>query len=321
MLMDNMISIIIPVLNEEENVVPLFKEIKEVLSSLPHDYEVIFVDDGSTDQTLGEVRSLLSKGEKKLQVVQLRRCFGQSAALLAGFQSAKGDLIITLDGDGQNDPHDIPSLLAALDEDIDVVCGWRHKRRDGFFLKKIPSKIFNLLNRISNKLNIHDSGCTFRVYRKEAVADLLLLGGDHRYLPAILSNRGFRFAEVKVNHRPRTRGKTKYGIKRIFAGLSDLFTFRFLFTYGQRPMRFFSKIGIITLLTSLGLGIYLLIIKYAYGQDIGSRPLLLLTILLGIAGFQFLFTGFLAELFVRQNISVSSLYSIRKIYGNQEEPK
>ena len=316
-----MISVVIPVLNEEENVVPLFKEIKEVLSSLPNNYEIIFVDDGSTDQTLEKLRSLLSKGEKKLRIVQLRRCFGQSAALLAGFQSTKGELIITLDGDGQNDPHDIPFLLEALNDDIDVVCGWRHKRRDGFLLKKLPSKIFNLFNRMSNKLNIHDSGCTLRIYRKEAIVDLLLLGGDHRYIPAILSNRGFQFAEVKVNHRPRTRGKTKYGVKRIFDGFSDLFTLRFLFNYGKRPMRFFSKIGIITLLTTLGLGIYLLVAKYAYGQDIGSRPLLLLTILLGIAGFQFLFTGFLAELLVRQNISASSLYSIRKIYGIQEESK
>jgi len=321
MLMDNMISVVIPVLNEEENIVPLFKEIKEVLTLLPHDYEVIFVDDGSTDRTLEKLLSLLSEEEKNLRIVQLRRCFGQSAALLAGFQSVKGDLIITLDGDGQNDPQDIPSLLEALVDDIDVVCGWRHNRQDGFFLKKLPSKIFNLFNRISNKLNIHDSGCTLRIYRKEAIADLLLLGGDHRYLPAILSNRGFRLAEVKVNHRPRTRGKTKYGMKRIFDGFSDLFTLRFLLSYGRRPMRFFSKIGVTTLLTTLGLGIYLLVIKYAQGQDIGSRPLLLLTILLGIAGFQFLFTGFLAELLVRQNISASSIYSIRKIYGKQEEPK
>ena len=319
--MENMISVVIPVLNEEENVVPLFKEIKEALTYTPHDYEVIFVDDGSTDGTLEQLQSLLSKEEKKLRIVQLRRCFGQSAAMLAGFQYAKGELIITLDGDGQNDPYDIPTLLKSLNEDIDVVCGWRHNRKDGFFLKKLPSKIFNLFNRVTNKLNIHDSGCTLRVYRKEAIADLLLLRGDHRYIPAILANRGFRFAEVKVNHRPRIRGKTKYGVKRIFDGLSDLFTLRFLFNYGKRPMRFFSKIGMITLLTTLGLGIYLLVVKYAQGQDIGSRPLLLLTILLGIAGFQFLFTGFIAELLVRQNVSVSSLYSVRRTYGTQEESK
>ncbi len=321
MLMENMISIVIPVLNEEENIVPLFEEIKGVIKSLPHDYEIIFVDDGSTDGTLEKLRALLSKGEENLRVVQLRRCFGQSAAMLAGFQSAKGELIITLDGDGQNDPHDIPILLERLEYDIDVVCGWRHKRKDALFLKKFPSKIFNLFNRFTNRLSIHDSGCTLRIYRKEAIEDLLLLEGDHRYIPAILSNRGFRFAEVKVNHRSRTKGKTKYGIKRIFDGISDLFALRFLFNYGKRPMRFFSKIGFITLLTTLGLGIYLLIIKYAQGQEIGSRPLLILTILLGIAGFQFLFTGFLAELLVRQKISASSLYSIRRIYGAQEDRK
>ncbi|MCG3215379.1 MAG: glycosyltransferase family 2 protein [Candidatus Heimdallarchaeota archaeon] len=319
MLLDTMISVIIPVLNEEENVIPLYNELKGILTSMNKEYEIIFVDDGSTDQTLSQLLSLISNNEKNLWIVQFRRCFGQSAALLAGFHSAKSNLIITLDGDGQDDPQDIPSLLAALTEDVDVVCGWRYNRQDSYLFKKLPSRFFNYLNRIFNKLNIHDSGCTFRVYRKEAVSDILLLGGDHRHLPAILSNRGFRFSEVKVNHRPRSQGKSKYGFKRIFDGLSDLFTFRFLFNYGQRPMRLFSKIGILSLLTSLGLGIYLLVIKFAYGQDIGTRPLLLLTILLGIAGFQFLFTGFLAELTVRQNITVSSLYSIKKIYGLEEE--
>ncbi len=314
-----MLSVIVPVYNEEENIIPLYNEIVHVMTTQTQYFEIIFVDDGSTDTTLSQLRSLLTGRDSHLKIVQLRKNFGQTAALVAGFHSAKGDIIISLDGDGQNDPSDIPKLLSALTGDFDVVCGWRFKRDDSFILKSIPSKISNFLNRHLNRLSIHDSGCTFRAYRREAVTDIVLVSGEHRYLPAILSHKGFKITEIKINHRPRTRGKTKYGFKRLFAGFTDLITLRFLFNYSQRPIKLFSKIGSFFLFIALGLGIYLLIEKFVYNQDIGTRPLLLLTMLLGIAGFQFILTGFLAELNARQNIKPSSVYSIKKIHEEIEK--
>ncbi len=312
-----MISVVIPVYNEEGNVIPLYTELKEILSSLSQKYEIIFIDDGSTDNTLANLLSLLEEREKNLRVVQLRKRFEKSAALVAGFSSTSGDIIITLDGDGQDDPQSIPLLLDQLSDDVDVVCGWRYNRKDSFLFKKLPSWIYNKLNRVFNKVDLHDSDCMLRVYRKEAISEIVLLGGDHRYIPAILFNKGFKFTEVKVNHRKRNSGKSKYGVKRIFTGFSDLITFRFLFSYGRRPMHLFSGIGILSILLALASGICLLVVKYAYGENIGTRPLLFLTILLGVAGFQFLFTGFLAELIVRQKTTASSLYSIKKVHENK----
>jgi len=314
-----MLSIVIPVFNEEENIRLLYTELKEVLISNSFDYEIIFIDDGSTDNTFSELKSIIEEGEKNFRVIQLRKHFGKSAALTAGFHNTKGKIIVTLDGDGQDNPHDIPLLVEALTDDIEIVCGWRYKRHDSFLFKKFPSKIYNFLNRLFNRMNIHDSGCTLRAYRREAIAEILLLDGDHRYLPAILYNKGFRLAEVKVNHRSRFGGKSKYGWKRLFVGLSDLFTLRFLFRYGKRPIRLFFKIGFLFLITTLALGIYLLVQKYACNQVIGFHPLLLLIILLGVSGFHFLLMGLLSELIVRNNISPSSVYNIKEIHEHKEK--
>ncbi|MFW9852810.1 MAG: glycosyltransferase family 2 protein [Candidatus Thorarchaeota archaeon] len=312
-------SVVIPVFNEENNVISLYKELKEVLTKLSKEFEMIFVDDGSTDNTLSNLLSIIEQGEKNLQVIHFRQRFGKSSALTAGFQSAKGEIVITLDGDGQDDPNDIPSLIEEL-KDYDVVCGWRYKRRDSFILKKVPSRIYNFLNRKINRLKIHDSGCALRVYLKEAVEDIILFEGDHRYLPAILQNRGFSITEIKVNHRPRLKGKSKYGLSRIFVGLADLFKIRFLHTHGQHPMRFFFKMGISAIMIALGLGIYLLVMKYAYSQNM-SIGLMLLTILLGLGGIQLFFTGFLAELIVRKRITKTELYSVKKVFRYEEKEK
>lgn len=225
-----MISVVIPVYNEEGSVIPLHTELKKVLTSLSQKHEIIFIDDGSTDNTLTNLCSLLEKGEGNLKIIQLQKRFKKSAALVAGFNSAMGDIIITMDGDGQDDPQNIPLLLKKLTEDTDVVCGWRHYRQDSFLFKKLPSWIYNKLNRVFNKVKLHDSNCMLRVYRKEATTGLVLRRGDHRYIPAILLNRGFKFDEAKVNHRRRKSGKSKYGIMRIFTGFSDFMTFRFLRT-------------------------------------------------------------------------------------------
>jgi glycosyltransferase involved in cell wall biosynthesis len=312
-------SVVIPVFNEEGNVIPLYTELKEVLTKLTKKFEIIFIDDGSTDNTLSNLLSIIEQGEKNLQVIQFRQRFGKSPALTAGFQTVKGEIVITLDGDGQDDPHNIPSLIEELN-DYDVVCGWRYKRKDSFILKKIPSRIYNFLNRKVNRLKIHDSDCALRVYHKEAVENIILLGGDHRYLPAILQNRGFSITEVKVNHRPRLKGKSKYGFRRIFVGLADLFNIKFLHAHGQRPMRFFFKVGFLSVMIALGLGIYLLVMKYAYSQ-ITSIGLLVLTILLGLGGVQLFFMGLLAELIVRKRITKTNLYSIKKVYKYEEKKK
>jgi glycosyltransferase involved in cell wall biosynthesis len=314
-----MYSVVIPVFNEEGNIIPLYKELKEVLTKLSKEFEIIFVDDGSTDNTFSNLLSIIEQGEKNLQVIQFRRQFGKSSALTAGFQCVKGEIIITLDGDGQDDPHNIPSLIEEL-KDYDVVCGWRYKRKDSFILKKIPSRIYNFLNRKINRLKIHDGGCALRVYRKEAVEDIILFGGDHRYLPVILQNRGFSITEAKVKHRPRLNGKSKYGVKRIFTGLADLFAVRFLLNHGQRPMRFFFKMGILSIMVALGLGIYLLVMKYAYGQNMIIGPVLL-TIFLGLGGVQLFFIGFLAELIVRKRITKTELYSVKRVYKYEEKEK
>jgi len=219
-----MVTAIIPVHNEEGNVIPVYRELKGILQKITTDFEIIIVDDGSKDTTLDKLLSLKSK-EEKLRIIQFKKNYGKSAALSAGFDNAEGDSIITLDGDGQDDPNNIPNLISALTEEYDFVCGWRVKRNDAF-LKKTSSKIYNFLNRVINRSKIHDNNCMLRIYRKEAVSDLKLTKGAHRYLPTILTSKGFRIAEIEVNHRPRLTGKSSYGFKRLFVGFFHLFRFR-----------------------------------------------------------------------------------------------
>ncbi len=314
-----MLSIVIPVYNEEESLYSLHSEIQEVLSSLNTPYEIIFINDGSTDNSLSVLKDIYSNDQSHVRIIDFRRNFGQTAALLAGFQHARGDLVLSLDADGQNDPQDIPLLLNAMTENVDVVCGWRHPRHDPFFRKILPSRFSNFLNRKLNHLTIHDSGCTLRLYRIEAVKNLSLMRGEHRFIPAILHHQGFNISEVKVNHRPRSKGKSKYGFNRLFSGFFDLFMIKLLSNYNQKPIRLFAQIGFLFLLIAFSLGTYLLIVKYALGQDIGDRPLLLLTLLLGLSGFQFLLSGFMTELIVRHTSNVKNsdtnlTYHIKKIY-------
>lgn len=221
-----MLSAIIPVHNEEDNIFPLYTELKGVMKEITDNFEIIYVDDGSNDDTLSNLLSLFSKEKQFLRIIQLSRRFGKSAALTAGFQSIKGDTIITLDGDGQDDPNNIPILLSALSEDYDVICGWREKRHDTFLTKRIPSKIYNVLIRLFTNSKLHDNNCTLRVYRKKAVKDLMLSKRAHRYLPVILGNRGFKIREIRITHRPRLSGDSKYGSGRIFTGIFDLFKYR-----------------------------------------------------------------------------------------------
>ena len=292
------LSIVIPVYNEEENVEPLIGEIEVAMSALGKSYEVVVVDDGSSDRTflkLKQMRQCLPQ----LKVIGLKRNFGQTAALAAGLAHAQGKVVILMDGDAQNDPADIPALLAKLDEGNDLVAGWRHNRQDPFLNRRLPSMIANRLISLTTHVKLHDYGCTLKALRQDVAKSLRLYGEMHRFIPAIAYERGARIAEMKVNHRPRRRGQSKYGMARTLRVVLDLLTVKFLSSYSTRPSHVFGPIGIGSGLAGFAIGLYLTVQKVFYGQDIGARPLLLLGILLIFIGFQFVTMGLLGEMLAR----------------------
>jgi len=292
------LSVVIPVYNEEENVEPLFREIKGILASLGKSFEIIAVDDGSKDGTF-PVLSRLHCAESSLKVVRLKRNFGQTAALAAGLAHADGDIVVLMDGDLQNDPADIPALLAKLDEGNDLVAGWRYNRRDSFFNRRLPSMIANRLISWMTTVKLHDYGCTLKAMRKDVAKGLRLYGEMHRFIPAIAYERGAQVTELKVNHRPRAHGTSKYGISRTLRVILDLLTVKFLSSYSTRPAHIFGPIGVISGLIGFALALYLTVQKLFYDLDIGSRPLLLLAVLLIFIGFQFVTMGLLGEMLAR----------------------
>ena len=310
-----MLSIVVPTYNEEENVRPLYTQLKETLNQLKTDHEIIFIDDGSSDKTFNILEELAS-GDKFLKVIKFKRNFGQSAAISAGFRYARGDVIITLDADLQNNPADIPKLLKKLEEGYDVVCGWRKERDDPLFRKKIPSNVSNWLASKISGLEIHDFGCTLRVYRKEVVKDLKLYGELHRYIPALAKNDGYSVTEVEVSHQRRKKGKTKYGISRLFKGTSDLITLSFIEKFGSRPGHVFSSSGMLV----FGLGILLLASLVAYdiydpSFNLPNRTLLFISILMLLSGIQFITIGVLSEMItrIRYEVMNKKFYKIKKI--------
>ena len=292
------LSIVIPVYNEEENVGPLIGEIEVALSALGKSYEVVVVDDGSRDGTFLKLRQM-HQCLPQLKVIGLKRNFGQTAALAAGLAHAQGKVVILMDGDAQNDPADIPALLAKLDEGNDLVAGWRHNRQDPFFNRRLPSMIANRLISLTTHVKLHDYGCTLKALRQDVAKSLRLYGEMHRFIPAIAYERGARIAELKVNHRPRLRGQSKYGMARTLRVVLDLLTVKFLSSYSTRPSHVFGPIGIGSGLAGFAIGLYLTVQKFFYGQDIGARPLLLLGILLIFIGFQFVTMGLLGEMLAR----------------------
>lgn len=291
------LSIVIPAYNEEKNIIPLYKEITGVLKKLNRDYEIIFVDDGSKDRTFTLIESVTKK-DKKVKVIKFRKNFGQTAALDAGFKNSKGKIIIAMDADLQNDPNDIPRLLNKIAEGYDVVSGWRYKRKDGFF-KNSFSRIAHLLRALITKEKIHDSGCTLKAYKKECFKDLDLYGEMHRFIPSILSWKGFKIGEIKVNHRKRKYGKTKYGLMRLIKGLLDLIVLKFWMQYSARPIHLFGGAGILSLLLGFLIGTYLIIVRTIYKTPLYNRPLLLLVILLIVLGIQLFALGLLADIMVK----------------------
>jgi len=287
----------VPVLNESDSIPELYKTLRHALDSLKKSYEIIFIDDGSTDDSLKLLKTL-EKKDKNVRVFAFRRNFGKSYALRVGFQNAIGDVIITLDADLQDDPRSIKPLIKKLHtEDFDMVAGWRKNRQDST-IKKIFSRVFNGLISSLFKLRIHDLNCGLKVYRKEVAQDLKLYGGMHRFIPLLASEMGYRIGEQEVINNKRKYGVSKYKATKVLTDLPDLFTIYFIMKYTHRPLHFFGKVG--TVIFSIGIVIllYLTYLRFL-GEEIGRRPLLIFGVLLVLAGIQIIFTGLLADLIVQ----------------------
>jgi glycosyltransferase involved in cell wall biosynthesis len=289
------ISVVVPVHDEERSVALLFDELQAALEPLARAWEVIFVDDGSTDGTFGALTRLHSQHDE-VSVVRLRRNFGKAAALQAGFIQARGEVVVTIDGDLQDDPAEIPRLLAKLEEGFDLVSGWKAKRQDPW-TRRFLSKIFNFTAGRVSGLRLHDMNCGFKAYRAEVVKGLRLYGELHRFIPVLAQYRGYRIAEVPVNHRPRTHGRSRYGVERYLRGFFDLLSVSFLGRYGHRPLHLFGGLGLLLGLSGTGILIYLTAIKAA-GHAIGQRPLLILGVLLVVVGIQLFSLGLLSEMII-----------------------
>ncbi len=309
------ISIIIPVFNESESISYLLEEVKSVMEVNQLNYELIVVNDGSEDNTHA-VLDKLTKHIKELLVISLRKNYGQTAAMAAGFDISRGDIVISLDGDLQNDPNDIPKLISEINKGYDLICGWRFNRKDKLINRRIPSKIANNLIAKVTGLKLHDYGCSLKAFKKEIIDDVKLYGELHRFLPILASIEGARIKEVKVNHRSRKYGSSKYGIDRTFRVLMDLLTVWFMTRFLTRPMYGFGFVGIISILLSLLMSSYLLIEKIL-GQDIGNRPMLMFALILGVAGVQLFSFGLLSELLIRtyHESQKRPIYRVRTIQG------
>ena len=313
------VSIVIPVYNEQENVQLLYDNLMGVLPGLGKTYEVIFVDDGSTDRTM-EVLEKIAGADATVKVIELRRNFGQTAAFSAGFDYAKGDVIITMDGDNQNDPEDIPLMLDVA-KDHDLVSGWRKNRKDGFFLRRVPSRIANWLISSVTGVKLHDYGCSLKAYRKDVIRNLNLYGEMHRFIPAVASWYGISVTEVPVRHHPRTLGTSKYGISRTIRVVLDLITVKFLQSFSTKPIQFFGPAGLLSGASGFFILLYLTALKFITGASIGGRPLLMLGVLLLIVGVQVIGMGLIAEMLVRvyHEGQKKPIYYVKKVIGGQDQ--
>ena len=316
---NQLISIIIPVFNECESIGYLLYEVLNVMSSNKLNFEILVVNDGSQDSTSNVLDELTIK-IKELSVISLRTNYGQTAAMAAGFDNSNGEVVITLDGDLQNDPNDIPKLISHINEGYDLICGWRYDRKDKLINRRIPSKIANKLIAKVTGLKLHDYGCSLKAFRKEILDDIKLYGELHRFLPVLAKIEGAKIKEIKVNHRSRKYGSSKYGIDRTFRVLMDLLTVWFMTKFLTRPMYGFGFVGIISILVSLGMTSYLFIIKLL-GNDIGNRPLLMFALILGIAGVQLFSFGLLSELLIRTYHESQNrpIYRVRKIQNTSND--
>ncbi len=293
------VSVIIPVYNEVESINELYKQLLKALQEFSR-YEIIFIDDGSSDGSVETIKKI-SELDNSINLIQFHRNYGKSAALAEGFKHAKGNYIVTMDADLQDDPKEISNLINKLEEGFDLVSGWKKDRKDPLS-KRLPSKLFNFVTRLFTGVHIHDFNCGLKIYRKAVVKTLELYGGRHRYIPAMVGQKKFKVSEIIVNHRPRIYGETKYGGSRLFHGLFDLISILFLSKYTQSPMYFFGKIGLITFLSGIIIEIYVLYLKYSLGDPFAKHmALLMLGILIIVVGIQFFSIGLVGEMIANSN--------------------
>jgi glycosyltransferase involved in cell wall biosynthesis len=316
------LSIVIPLYNEAENIEPLYAELSTALDAIGRTWEVIVVDDGSRDDSFARLK-IIHERDPRWKVIRFRRNFGQTAGFSAGFDAAQGEIVLTLDADLQNDPQDIPKLLAKMNEGYDIVSGWRMERKEPFLSRRVPSMMANrMISRVTG-VALHDYGCSLKAYRSDVVKNVRLYGELHRFIPAVASWMGVTVVEVPVNDRERQFGSSKYGINRTLKVLLDLITVRFMLGYANQPLRIFGAVGLAMAAVGVLLGMYLTVIKLAFGQSIGNRPLLLLAVLLAILGVQMVSMGLLAEMVMRtyHEVQDKPIYVIRESLGTQEEEK
>jgi len=292
------ISVIIPVLDEQESLTELYRQVSQSVQNLSNKYEIVFVDDGSTDGSVELVEKLAGQDEH-VHLIQFFRNYGKAAALSEGFKYATGDVVITMDADLQDDPEEFEALIKKLDEGFDLVTGWKKVRHDPLS-KRIPSKLANLVTRLMTGVNVHDMNCGLKVYRKSVVKTLDIYGGRHRYIPALAGQHKFKITELVVNHRPRQFGITKYGGSRLFHGFFDLVTILFLSRYTQQPLHLFGLIGFLSLTIGFLIDLYVIILKYGFGESFQKHMAGLLSgVLLIVVGVQFVSLGLLGELIAK----------------------
>ena len=312
------ISVVVPMRNESLNVAELHAELTAVLSAFGRPYEIITIDDGSTDDTFSQL-SVLQRKDPRLRVIRFRRNFGQTAAFAAGFAHARGRYIVTSDGDLQNDPHDIPGMIEIAEQGPDIVAGWRKDRKDAFINRRLPSMIANAVISFSTGVKLHDYGCSLKVFRAEVVKGLKLYGEMHRFLPAIASEMGVSIVEKVVNHRARRHGTSKYGISRTIRVLLDLLTVKFLISYSTRPLHIFGLLGMVMGTLGVAVCAWLAWVKFFGHEGIGTRPLLLFGILLIFTGVQLVTLGLLAEMQARtyHESQDKPIYVIREVLESE----
>lgn len=309
-----LLSIIVPLYNEEGNVRNLFEELTSVIDGASLRAEFVFVDDGSSDNTVENLVQV-ANGDERVKIIKFRRNFGQTAAMAAGFDFAEGDVVITLDGDLQNDPREIPRMLEKLDEGFDLVAGWRRNRKDAAISRKLPSLIANRIISRTTKVQLHDYGCTLKAIRADVAKNLHLYGEMHRFIPALAALQGVSIAELPVNHRPRVSGTSKYGISRTFRVMLDLLTVNFFLGYGTRPLHLFGMLGLASGGFGAALMSWLLVDRIFFDVALGGRPLLPLAVMFVLIGMQFICFGLLAEILVRtyHESQDKKTYSVREV--------
>ena len=311
------ISVVVPVLNEEGSLRELYARLTDTLKGMGKTYELLFVDDGSTDRSY-EILADLHREDPDVRVLSFRRRYGKSAALSVGFSEARGEAIVTIDADLQDDPAEIPNLIAKLDEGYDLVSGWKQDRKDPI-TKTIPSKFFNAVTGRVTGLRLHDMNCGLKAYRRSVTEQVQVYGQLHRFLPVFAQNDGFRVGEVPVRHHPRVHGKTKYGARRLLHGFLDLLTVVMVTGYTSSPLHFFGTIGVVLALAGFVINCYLTYLRLSYGNIQGKHPLLMLGVLLMILGFQLISTGLLAELMTRKGHRGTEEYAIKARLSRDQE--